>query len=100
MPELTADVPQDLLTEVAAVSNLLEEDRERTVERALREGLTRLRVQTAVHRYQNDEISIAAAADIADCSVADWLEIANERNLTTHLDVADLADDAARATQR
>lgn len=99
MPEMTADLSQELHEEVAAVSNVLEEDRERTIERALQAGLDQLRVRAAVERHQNDEISVAEAAEIADCSVADWLEIANERNLTTHLDVADLADDAARASQ-
>jgi len=62
--------------------------------KALREGIETLRVRVAVERYQSGDVSAAEAAQIADCSIAEWLDVARERNLTTQLQLSDLELDA------
>ena len=88
------EAERDELDEVAA---LLEQDRSTTMRQAIREGVETLRVRHAVERYQSDDVSVNEAARLAGVSIAEWLELAQERGLTTQLDETDLAFDADRA---
>lgn len=98
MPSISARVAEETATEIEDVADLLGDDRSTTIRKALREGLETLRIRMAVERYQTGEVSIGEAADIADCTVADWLEIAHDKNLTTQYSPEELAEDAATAT--
>lgn len=97
MPAISArisDEEQERLDQAAA---LLGEDRSTTVRKALDEGLRELRVKIAIQRYQSGDVSVTEAADIGGVSVAEWLEIARERNLTHQLTPEDLERDAESA---
>lgn len=100
MPSISARVDEETATDIEAVADLLGDDRSTTIRKALDEGLETLRIRVAVERYQTGDISTSEAAEIADCTVADWLELAHQKNLTTQLSPADLADDAANAVDR
>lgn len=97
MPSISARIGDEDEAELEAVAELLGEDKSGVIRKALREGLADLRVRLAVERYQTGELSTNQAARVAGVSVADWLEIARERNLTSQLSPADLEDDAAAA---
>lgn len=99
MPSISARVADDTAAEIEDVADLLEDDRSTTIRKALNEGLETLRIRVAVERYQTGEVSIGEAAAIADCTVADWLEIAHEKNLTAQYSPEELAEDAATATE-
>jgi predicted HTH domain antitoxin len=94
MPSISARLPDDEKEAIEEVAALLEEDNSTTIRKALREGLHDLRVRIAVERYQSGEVSLNEAARIADVSLAEWLAIARERNLTTQLSPEDLEADA------
>lgn len=98
MPSISARVPDDEKEAIEEVADLLEEDQSTTIRKALREGLTELRIRVAIERYQSGDVSVNQAARIAGVSLAEWMEIARERNLTSQLSPEDLdADvDAAR----
>lgn len=97
MPSVSARLPSEEKAELDAVADLLEEDRSTTIRKALREGLETLRAREAVARYQTGDASVAEAARIADVTVAEWIELADEHNLTLQLTGDDLADDARTA---
>ncbi|WP_178916133.1 UPF0175 family protein [Natronomonas gomsonensis] len=97
MPSISARVPDDEKEAIEEVAALLEEDRSTTIRKALREGLTELRIRVAVEQYQSGEVSVNEAARIAGVSLAEWLEIARERNLTSQLTPSDLEADADAA---
>lgn len=99
MPSVSARLPGDEKDELDAVADLLEEDRSTTIRKALREGLATLRERHAVAHYQSGEASTAEAARMADVSIAEWIEIADEHNLTLQLAAADLSDDAYSAQE-
>ncbi|WP_225333451.1 UPF0175 family protein [Halomicrobium urmianum] len=99
MPTISARLPAEEKEELDAVADMLSEDRSTTIRKALREGLETLRVRVAVERYQSGDVSAAEAAEIADLSIAEWLDVARERNLTTQLDLSDLEIDADTATE-
>ena len=97
MPSISARIPDDDERELEAVAELLGEDKSTIIRKALREGLTDLRLHLAVERYQTGDVSVNQAARIAGVSVADWMTYAREHNLTTQLTPADLERDAETA---
>lgn len=99
MSSISARLSDDDAEELAAVVDLLESDKSDVIRAALREGLAELRVRRAVERYQSGDVSVNEAARIAGVSLAEWLEVARERNLTTQLDPADLQRDADAARE-
>jgi len=99
MASISARLPDDEADNLEAVAELLDEDKSSVVRKALREGLHELRVTRAVEQYQSGEVSVNEAARIADVSVAEWLEIARERHLTSQLTPEDLRRDADAASE-
>jgi len=90
MPTISARIPEDDEAALEEVAALVDEDKSTVIRKALREGLTELRIRRAIEQYQSGEVSTNQAARIAGVSIAEWLEIARERNLTTQLSPADL----------
>jgi len=99
MTSISARIPDEDEAELEEVAQLLGEDRSSTIRKALREGLEELRVRLAVEKYQSGEASVNEAARIAGLTVAEWLEVARERNLTTQMKPEDLEDDADSALE-
>lgn len=97
MPSISARIPDEDEKTLEAVAELLEEDKSSVIRKALREGLADLRIRVAVERYQTGEISTNQAARVAGVSIAEWLEIARERNLTSQLAPEDLEADVDNA---
>lgn len=97
MPTISARVPEEDRAELDEVAELLAEDRSTTIRKAMREGLSELRTRHAVERYQSGDVGVNEAARLAGLSVAGWLEVAHERNLTTQLTAEDLRFDAENA---
>jgi predicted HTH domain antitoxin len=99
MPTISARLSENDHDELEAVADLLDEDRSTTIRKALEEGLQELRVREAVGRYQQGDVAVNEAARLAGLSVAEWLDVARERNLTTQLTAADLRRDADDAQE-
>lgn len=99
MPSISARVPEDDEAELEAVSDLLGEDKSTVIRRALSEGLSSIRLRVAIERYQTGEVSVHQAARLAGVSLAEWVQIAREHNLTTQLTPADIEADAAAARE-
>lgn len=97
MPSISARISEEDEAELETVADLLGEGKSTVIRKALNEGLTDLRTRVAVERYQTGKLSVNQAARVAGVSVAEWLEIARDRNLTTQLTPADLEDDVAAA---
>lgn len=97
VPTISARIPDADQEELDDVADLLEDDRSTTIRKALREGLETLRTRHAVERYQSGDVGINEAARLAGLSVAGWLEVAHERNLTTQLTAEDLRTDVDSA---
>ncbi|MFB6164078.1 MAG: UPF0175 family protein [Haloarculaceae archaeon] len=99
MPTISARISEGDLDELERVADLLEDDRSTTIRKALEEGLEELRIREAVGRYQQGDVAVTEAARVAGLSVAEWLAVARERNLTTQLSAADLRRDADNARE-
>ncbi|MCU4800987.1 UPF0175 family protein [Halobacteria archaeon HArc-gm2] len=99
MPTISARLPREEKADLDEVAELLAEDRSTTIRKALREGLETMRFRVAAERYQSNDVSIAEAARIADCSVAEWLAYAHDTHLTSHLSPEDVERDVEEATE-
>ena len=99
MPTVSVRIGDDEKEALDEVAALLEQDRSTTMRQALREGLETIRTRHAVERYQSDDVSVNQAARLAGVSIAEWLEIAHDRGLTTQLDETELSFDAERARE-
>ncbi len=99
MASISARVSEEDEAALEAVAELLGEDKSTVIRKALREGMSELRVQRAVERYQSGDISVNQAARLAGVSLAEWLVIARERNLTTQLSADDLRAEAETASE-
>lgn len=97
MTSISARIPDEKEEELREVAELLGEDRSSTIRKALSEGLEEIRLRVAVERYQSGDVSVNEAARIAGLSVAEWLEVARERNLTTQLKPDDIERDSEAA---
>ena len=90
MPTISARIPEEDEETLEEVAAMVGEDKSSVIRKALREGLTELRIRQAIEQYQSGEVSTNQAARMAGVSIADWFEIARERNLTTQLSPDDL----------
>lgn len=99
MGSISARIPEEDEADLEAVAELLGEDKSSIIRKALREGLGDIRVRVAAERYQSGEVSVNEAARIAGMSVAEWLQVARERNLTTQLTPDDLDRDVDAARE-
>lgn len=99
MPSISARIPDEDESQLAEVAAILGEDKSTVIRKALREGLAELRISRAIEQYQTGAISSNQAARLAGVSVAEWLEVAREHNLTTQLTTDDLAADAESARE-
>jgi predicted HTH domain antitoxin len=99
VPSISARIPDDDADELDAVIDLLGEDKSTVIRKALAEGLGSLRERLAIERYQSGELSVNQAARVAGVSVAEWLEIAREHNLTSQLSPEDLESDVEAARE-
>ena len=83
--------------ELDETADLLGFERSELVRRALDEGIRELRIRAPIQEYQSGELSVNQAARLAGTSVAEWLELARNRNLTSQLRPEDLDRDAESA---
>lgn len=97
MPSISARIPEDERETLEEVADLLDADRSTTIRKALREGLSELRLRVAAEQYQTGEVSVNQAARIAGVPLGEFLEVARERNLTTQLTTEDIERDAETA---
>jgi predicted HTH domain antitoxin len=99
MASISARIPEEDEEKLQEVAELLGEDKSSTIRKALREGLEKIRIRVAIERYQSGEVSVNEAARIAGVSIAEWLEVAREHNLTTQLQPEDIEQDADSAME-
>ena len=55
-------------------------------------------VETAIQRYREGSVSIGRAAELADVSIRQFIEVLDERDVKMNYDESDLEDDL-RAVQ-
>lgn len=85
-----SDEELDLVERLADVTGQSRSDAIRTsIHRGAREEL----IRTALQQYQDGELGMRGAANLAGLTIGEMMAEANERNILSNYDEADLADD-------
>ncbi|WP_302082316.1 UPF0175 family protein [Salinibaculum rarum] len=85
-----SDEELDLVDKLAALQG---GNRSDAIREALRRGAREELIRIALQRYQDGEVGMRGAADIADLSIAEMMAEANDRGILSNYDEADLAGD-------
>ena len=95
MGTISTRVPDELEAELEAYLEEERLDRSTAVRKLLSEGLEEWRREKALERFAAEEITLTKAAQIAELSVWEFAQLANDRDITwvsgEHLD-ADLEE--------
>jgi predicted HTH domain antitoxin len=94
---VTARVPEDLYEAIEEIRDEEQVDRSTAVKRLLERGIDDWRVETAVRRYHEGEVSVGRAAELAGLSPWRFQDILAERDVEANYTEADLAIDIAAA---
>lgn len=92
---VTSRVPDDLFEAIEEVQEDERIDRSTAVAQLLERGVKEWRIDTAVQRYRDKEISVGRAADIANLSLWRFLDVLDDRGIEVNYDREDLAADIA-----
>lgn len=92
---VTARVPEDLFEEIERIQTAERTDRSTAIKRLLERGVDDWRVETAVRRYRDGEVSLGRAAELADLSPWRFIDVLDDRGVEATYTKADLAADVA-----
>ena len=92
---VTARVPEDLYEALEEVREAERLDRSTAIARLLERGLEEWRVDTAVGRYRDGDASLGRAAEIADVTIWQFLDILEARGVEASYSESDLDADLA-----
>lgn len=85
-----SDEELDLIERLAGAKG---ESRSDAVRQAIRRGAQEELIRVALQRYQDGEVGMRGAADLAGLTIAEMMAEANDRGIMSNYDEADLADD-------
>lgn len=93
MENVTARMSDEELDLVERLADAKGESRSDAIRQSIRRGAQEELVRIALHRYQDGDVGMRGAAELAGLTVAEMMHEANERNVLSNYDEADLADD-------
>ena len=75
MPTISTRVPEDLEAELEAYLDEERLDRSTAVRKLLSEGLEAWRTERALERFADGDLSLTAAADLAELSIWEFVDL-------------------------
>ena len=97
---LSVHVSADPFETIEAIQEEEGTDRSTAVERLLRRGVEDWRLEAAVRRYRDGDLSLGGATRFANVSIWRMLDVLDERNVEVNYSSADLADDLTAVENR
>jgi len=94
---VTARVPEDLYEAIEEIRAEETVDRSTAVKRLLERGVEDWRIESAVRRYREGEVSRGRAAELAGVSLWRFQDLLAERDVESNYTEADLAADIVAA---
>lgn len=89
---------RDLMRDLGALQKESGRKRSELLREALRQGLRAIRVEEAVHRYAQREISLGRARELARMPLPDFLDALRKAGVALDYASEDLAEDLAWAS--
>jgi len=97
---ITVRISEDLYEAIEELRAEERLDRSTAVARLLERGVEDWRIDTAIRRYRDGEVSLGRAAEIADISLWRFLDILEDRRVEANYTEADLEADLAALHER
>jgi len=92
---VTARISEDLYEAIEELRAEERLDRSTAVAQLLERGVEDWRIDTAIRRYRNGDVSLGRAAEIASVSLWRFLDILEDRRVEVNYTEADLGTDLA-----
>jgi len=93
MENVTARMSDEELDLVERLADAKGESRSDAIRQSIRRGAQEELIRIALQRYQDGEVGMRGAADLAGLTIAEMMHEANERNVLSNYDEVDLAGD-------
>jgi len=93
MENVTARMSEEEIALLERLAEARSESRSDAIRAAIRRGAREELVRFALQRYQDGDVGMRGAADLAGVTIAEMMAEANERGVLANYDDADLADD-------
>lgn len=93
MENVTARMSDEELDLVERLADAKGESRSDAIRQSIRRGAQEELVRLALQRYQDGDVGMRGAADLAGLTITEMMHEANERDVLSNYDEADLADD-------
>ena len=93
MESVTTRMDDEALALIDRLARHRGESRSEAIRTAIRRGAREELVRLALQRYRDDEVGMRGAADIAGLTIAEMMHEANERDVLSNYDEAELTDD-------
>lgn len=93
MQNVTTRMSEEELDLVERLAEASGESRSDAIRTAVRQGAREELIRLALQRYQDGDVGMRGAADLAGVTIAEMMAEANDRNVLSNYDEADLADD-------
>ncbi|EMA11332.1 MULTISPECIES: UPF0175 family protein [Haloarcula] len=93
MENVTTRMSDTELDLVARLAEAKGESRSDAIRQAIRQGAREELIRVALQRYQEGDVGMRGAAELAGLTIAEMMAEANDRGVLSNYDEADLADD-------
>lgn len=93
MENVTARMSEEELDLIERLAEARKTGRSEAIREAIRQGAREELVRIALQRYQDGEVGMRGAADLAGVTIGEMMHEANERGVLSNYDEADLESD-------
>jgi len=93
MDNVTTRMSEEEIDLVERLAKARGESRSDAIRQALRRGAREELIRVALQRYQDGEVGMRGAAELAGLTIAEMMAEANDRGVLANYDEADLAAD-------
>lgn len=93
MENVTTRMSEEDLDLVERLAMATGQSRSDVIRTAIREGAQEELIRVAIERYRDGDVGMRGAAELAGLTIGEMMAEANERNVLSNYDEADLADD-------
>ncbi len=90
---LSVRIPQEDLVEIESISKLEKKNKSSVLRDVLILGITEKKLEIALKKFTNKEVTVAKAAEIAGVPLTIFMDVLSERKISFHYGLKELEED-------
>ena len=99
MSDLSITAPEDLEDKIKMLAAGLHMDRSAVIRSIIDAGVRQKLIEYSLNQYMEKKVSLAKAAEIAEISIREMLDILNEKGIPLHISQKSIMEDFEAAMQ-